>query len=47
MLITGGEAGMFNIWVPTEENKVNIPTEKCSLKELPKVSLKNCSSKPY
>lgn len=44
-MITGGEAGILSIWDPIDENGVN--TEKCSLKALPKVSLKKSTSKPY
>lgn len=45
-MITGGEAGILNVWVPGDGNDVNA-SEKCSLKEMPKVSLKNRNSKPY
>lgn len=45
MLITGGEAGILNIW--DQSNDLDINTDKCSLKVLPKVSLKNRTSKPY
>lgn len=45
MMITGGEAGILNVWTPS--NDLDINTDKCSFKELPKVSLKNRTSKPY
>lgn len=45
MMITGGEAGILNVWLPS--NDLDITNEKCSLKELPKVSLKHRTSKPY
>lgn len=44
-MITGGEAGILSIWDPSDESGIN--TEKFSLKTLPKVSLKNSTSKPY
>lgn len=44
-MITGGEAGILNIWVPNDKNEE--VTNKCSLKELPKVSKKYRTSKPY
>lgn len=46
-MITGGEAGILNVWVPSNENDTSIMTKKCSLKKVPKVSLKNHKSKPY
>jgi len=48
-MVTGGEAGILNVWVPSddENNSVDNTGGKCTLKELPKVSLKNHSSKPY
>jgi len=46
-MITGGEAGILNIWAPSEENSADITTEKCALKKMPKVSLKKRASKPY
>jgi len=46
-LITAGEAGIVNIWVPSDENDKDMITSKCSLKELSKVSLKNHNFKPY
>ncbi|VVC35687.1 WD40/YVTN repeat-like-containing domain,WD40 repeat, conserved site,WD40 repeat,WD40-repeat-containing [Cinara cedri] len=45
VMITGGEAGILSIWDPSDEIDVN--NEKCSLKSLPKVSLKKSTTKPY
>lgn len=47
-MITGGESGILNVWVPNDEENNSVANPgKCMLKELPKVSLKNHSSKPY
>lgn len=46
IMITGGEAGILNVWVPSNTNDEK-NTNKCSFKEMPKVSLKNRTSKPY
>lgn len=47
-MVTGGEAGILNVWVPSDDENNSVEnTGKCTLKELPKVSLKNHSSKPY
>lgn len=45
-MITGGEAGILNVWIPSNGNDEE-NNDKCSLKKLPKVSLKHRSSKPY
>lgn len=48
IMVTGGEAGILNVWVPSDDENNSVGnTGKCTLKELPKVSLKNHSSKPY
>ncbi|XP_027854042.2 WD repeat-containing protein 89 [Aphis gossypii] len=48
IMVTGGEAGILNVWVPSDDENNSVDnTGKCTLKELPKVSLKNHSSKPY
>lgn len=48
IMVTGGEAGILNVWVPSDDENNSVEnTGKCTLKELPKVSLKNHSSKPY
>lgn len=44
-MITGGEAGILNVWVPDDGN--DITTDKCTFKELPTVGRKNRTSKPY
>lgn len=46
-MVTGGESGIINVWIPSDGNDENITSNKCSLKQLPKVSLKNRNSKPY
>lgn len=47
IMITGGEAGILNVWIPSDENDTSAMTKKCSLKNMSKVSLKNRKSKPY
>lgn len=47
IMITGGEAGILNVWVPTDQNDVNLTAGKSSLKELSKISTKNHKTKPY
>lgn len=47
IMVTGGEAGILNIWAPSRGYDEDITTDKCSLKEMPKISLKKRASKPY
>ncbi|XP_050419901.1 WD repeat-containing protein 89 [Adelges cooleyi] len=46
-IITGGEAGILNVWTPKDDNSSRVVIDKSSLKHIPKVSLKNKTRKPY